>query len=32
MHVIGPCVKHGVNVTTSSYTSPDMLKLDAEAK
>ena len=32
MHVIEMCVKAGINVTTSSYVSPDMLKLDAEAK
>lgn len=32
MHVLSACVKVGVNVTTSSYISPDMLKLDAEAK
>ena len=32
MHVLKACVKVGVNVTTSSYISPDMLKLHEEAK
>ena len=32
MHVINQCVKAGINVVTSSYVSPDMEKLDAEAK
>lgn len=32
MHVLNPCVRAGVNVLTSSYISPDMLKLDAEVK
>lgn len=32
MHVLSACVKVGVNVATSSYISPEMLKLDAEAK
>ena len=32
MHVINECVKAGINVVTSSYVSPDMEKLDAEAK
>jgi len=30
--VLPICVKLGVNVTTSSYISPAMLELDAEAK
>lgn len=32
IHVLPICVKVGVNVTTSSYISPEMLALDAEAK
>lgn len=32
MPVLRACVKHGVNVATSSYVSPDMMTLDAEAK
>lgn len=32
MHVLRACVKVGVNVTTSSYISPDMLALHEEAK
>lgn len=32
MKVLPICVKVGVNVTTSSYVSPQMLELDAEAK
>lgn len=32
MHVLKVCVKAGVNVTTSSYISPEMLKLDEEAR
>jgi saccharopine dehydrogenase-like NADP-dependent oxidoreductase len=32
MHVLKPCLKHGVNVVTSSYISPEMLELHEEAK
>lgn len=32
MKVLQPCLNVGVNVATSSYISPDMLKLDAEVK
>ena len=32
MKVLPICVKVGVNVATSSYISPEMLALDAEAK
>lgn len=32
MPVLIACVKQGINVATSSYVSPDMMKLDAEAK
>ena len=32
MHVLKICVKVGVNVATSSYISPAMLEMDAEAK
>ena len=32
MHVLKVCVKLGVNVTTSSYISPEMLKVSDEAK
>ena len=32
MKVLPVCVKAGVNVTTSSYVSPEMLKLNEEAK
>jgi saccharopine dehydrogenase-like NADP-dependent oxidoreductase len=31
MHVFKPCLKHGVNVVTSSYISPEMLALHDEA-
>jgi len=32
MHVLKPCLEAGVNVATSSYISPDMLKLDDAVK
>lgn len=32
MKILPICVKVGVNVTTSSYISPQMLELDAQAK
>ena len=32
MKVLPVCLRVGVNVTTSSYISPEMLELDAEAK
>lgn len=32
MPVLTACVKQGISVATSSYVSPDMMKLDAEAK
>ncbi len=32
MPVLQACVSAGINVVTSSYVSPDMMKLDSEAK
>ena len=32
MPVLNACVLNGVNVVTSSYVSPDMMKLDQEAR
>ena len=32
MPVLNACVSNGINVVTSSYVSPDMMKLDQEAK
>lgn len=32
MPVLSACVASGINVVTSSYVSPDMMKLDQEAK
>jgi saccharopine dehydrogenase-like NADP-dependent oxidoreductase len=32
MQVVGLCVEQGINVVTSSYISPEILKLDSAAK